>query len=157
MNVLYIVIGSVVGLLIGGYLMIPFLGREKGQREYGQDMDFLPVPESPNCVMSTLDSDHEKHVSPLEIPETQYDTAIGFIKDIMVTDFGAQVLYDNDHYLHTTVQTSLMRYVDDVEFIWDQEKQILHVRSCSRLGHNDMGANRARVEQIRDRISQRSK
>ena len=152
MNTLYIVIGLVGVLLLGGYLMIPFLGREKGQREYGQDMKFLPVPESPNCVMSTLDADHEKYISPLDIPESQYDTAIGFIKDIMVTDFGAQVLYENDRYLHTTVQTSLMRYVDDVEFIWDQEKQRLQVRSCSRLGYSDMGANRARVEQIRDRI-----
>jgi uncharacterized protein (DUF1499 family) len=43
-----------------------------------------------------------------------------------------------------------MGYVDDVEFR-KTETQV-HVRSASRVGHSDMGANRKRVEALRAAI-----
>ena len=43
-----------------------------------------------------------------------------------------------------------MRYVDDVEFLYDQSKGITHVRSASRIGYSDLGANRNRIESIRE-------
>jgi uncharacterized protein (DUF1499 family) len=146
------ILGFIVGVGIVGYASIPRLGREKGEREYGENMEFLPVPESPNCVMSTLDVQDEKYVKPLVIPESEQDAAIEFMKDLMVKEFGAKVLYENSKYLHVTVQTRLMRYVDDVEFIWDEDRKVMQVRSCSRLGYSDMGANRARVERIREML-----
>jgi len=42
-----------------------------------------------------------------------------------------------------------MRYVDDVELRLDENKQLIHVRSASRVGHSDLGANRKRVARIR--------
>jgi uncharacterized protein (DUF1499 family) len=150
MSVVTIGIGFIIGALLIGYFSIPSLGREKGRREYGDDMQFLPVPESPNCVMSTLPEDDEKYVEPLSLPEGKEERPIEFMKDLMVKEFAAKVLHENEKYLHVAVQTRLMRYVDDVEFIWDDKGQVLQVRSCSRLGYSDMGANRARVERIRD-------
>lgn len=150
MSIVTIGIGFIIGVLLVGYLAIPSLGWEKGQREYSENMQFLPVPESPNCVMSTLPEDDEKYVEPLPLPEGKEEKRIEFMKDLMVKEFGAKVLFQNDRYLHVTVQTRLMRYVDDVEFIWDDEAEVFQVRSCSRLGYSDMGANRARVERIRE-------
>lgn len=148
MSIVTIGTGFVIGALLVGYLSIPSLGREKGRREYGDDMQFLSVPESPNCVMSTLPEDDEKYVEPLSLPEEE--KPIEFMKNLMAGEFEAKVLYENKQYLHVTVQTRLMRYVDDVEFIWDEEAEVFQVRSCSRLGYSDMGANRARVERIRE-------
>lgn len=141
--------GFIVGVLLIGYLSIPSLGRQKGQREYGDDMQFLPVPESPNCVMSMLPKDNEKYVEPLSFSDGKVEEPIEFMKDLMVEEFGAKVLYQNEKYLHVTVQTKLMRYIDDVEFIWDEESRVLQVRSCSRLGYSDLGVNRERVERMR--------
>ena len=39
-----------------------------------------------------------------------------------------------------------MRFVDDVEFFYDDKAGLIHVRSASRLGRRDFGVNRARVE-----------
>jgi uncharacterized protein (DUF1499 family) len=44
-----------------------------------------------------------------------------------------------------------MRFVDDVEFLLDEGKSVIHVRSASRVGHSDLGVNRKRIEAIRQR------
>ena len=48
-----------------------------------------------------------------------------------------------------------MRFVDDVEFVYDDKAGLIHVRSASRLGRRDFGVNRARVEALRARIEGR--
>ena len=50
-------------------------------------------------------------------------------------------------YLRVEFVTPLMRYVDDVEFRLTPEA--IHVRSASRVGRSDLGANRQRVEALR--------
>ncbi|MFK7778444.1 MAG: DUF1499 domain-containing protein, partial [Gimesia sp.] len=41
------------------------------------------------------------------------------------------------------------RFVDDVEFLIDSGQNMIQVRSASRVGHSDFGANRKRIESIR--------
>jgi uncharacterized protein (DUF1499 family) len=36
-----------------------------------------------------------------------------------------------------------------VEFVLDEQNNVIHFRSASRVGRGDMGANRARIEAIR--------
>jgi len=38
--------------------------------------------------------------------------------------------------------------VDDLELLADEEGGVVHVRSASRLGWSDLGANRHRVEAL---------
>ena len=40
-------------------------------------------------------------------------------------------------------------FIDDTEFLFDEEKMVIHIRSSSRLGYSDMGVNRSRIEKIR--------
>ena len=54
-----------------------------------------------------------------------------------------------DGYLYAEFTSRLMRYVDDVEFLEDSTAGVIHVRSASRLGYTDLGANRKRIENIR--------
>jgi hypothetical protein len=49
--------------------------------------------------------------------------------------------------------TPLLRDVDDVEFLLDAGERVIHVRSASRVGHADLGANRNRIERIREQFS----
>lgn len=46
-----------------------------------------------------------------------------------------------------------MKYVDDVEFWFDPSAGVIQVRSASRLGESDLGANRSRIEAIRVRLA----
>jgi uncharacterized protein (DUF1499 family) len=42
-----------------------------------------------------------------------------------------------------------MGFVDDGEFYFPTEQNLIHMRSAARLGESDLGVNRRRLEQIR--------
>jgi len=63
-----------------------------------------------------------------------------------------EVITSEGDYIHATFTSQIMGYIDDVEFLIDADAGVVHVRSASRLGHSDLGVNRARVEEIRDLI-----
>ena len=54
---------------------------------------------------------------------------------------------END-YLHAECTSAIFRYVDDVEFYFDDEQKLIHFRSSSRLGYYDVGVNRRRMGKI---------
>lgn len=63
-------------------------------------------------------------------------------------------LVDEDaSYLHYEFTSLLLRFVDDVEFLFDEATKTVHFRSASRMGYSDLGVNRKRMEQVRALIS----
>ena len=66
----------------------------------------------------------------------------------------ANIVESSDGYLYAEFTSRLMRYVDDVEFLEDSTAGVIHVRSASRLGYSDLGANRKRIENIRGLLKQ---
>jgi len=68
----------------------------------------------------------------------------------------SKIIRHDATYLYAEFRTRRMRFVDDVEFAFDQNAGLIHVRSASRLGRRDFGVNRARVEAIRARIQARA-
>jgi len=44
---------------------------------------------------------------------------------------------------------TLFGFVDDLEIRIDAEVSVIHLRSASRVGKSDLGANRKRVEMIK--------
>jgi len=57
-------------------------------------------------------------------------------------------------YLHVVFQTPTLHFHDDVELLVQgggvQLGGVIEVRSLSRFGYGDHGANRARVEELRE-------
>ena len=51
-------------------------------------------------------------------------------------------------YLHYEFTSLLLRFVDDVEFLFDEATKTVHFRSASRTGYSDLGVNRRRMEQM---------
>ncbi|GAB2902908.1 hypothetical protein GCM10027046_35250 [Uliginosibacterium flavum] len=45
--------------------------------------------------------------------------------------------------------TPWLKFVDDLELWFDPAKQVVQVRSASRVGRKDFGINRQRVESLR--------
>lgn len=56
-------------------------------------------------------------------------------------------------YIYAQCSTPLLKFTDDIEFWLDRPNSVIQVRSASRLGRNDFGVNRARVESIRAQFS----
>jgi uncharacterized protein (DUF1499 family) len=74
---------------------------------------------------------------------------IAKIKSIVQATTGAAVVKSEPDYLYAQYTTPLMKYVDDVEFWFDPANSVVQVRSASRIGKSDLGANRKRVETLR--------
>lgn len=109
-----------------------------------------PCPQTPNCV-SSLATDERHAVEPLRFrgdPHEAFARLVGIVRSAPRTE----LLRLEDSYAHFEVTTALMRYRDDVELHLDEAGGVVHVRSSSRVGHGDLGANRARVESIRARF-----
>jgi uncharacterized protein (DUF1499 family) len=66
---------------------------------------------------------------------------------------GAQTVKAGPDYLYVRYTTKWMRFVDDAEFWFDPAAGKVQVRSASRLGTGDLGVNRARIEDLRKRLS----
>jgi uncharacterized protein (DUF1499 family) len=78
--------------------------------------------------------------------------AMARIKAAVETTAGAVVVQAEGDYLYARFTTPLMHYTDDVEFWFDRSAGVVQLRSASRLGHGDMGANRQRIEALRARL-----
>jgi uncharacterized protein (DUF1499 family) len=48
-----------------------------------------------------------------------------------------------------TISSMILRFIDDVEFYFDEATGFIEFRSASRLGYGDAGANRQRMETFR--------
>jgi uncharacterized protein (DUF1499 family) len=62
---------------------------------------------------------------------------------------GVTIITSEDGYIYAECKTPLMGFVDDLEFYFDPDNKVFHVRSASRLGYRDFDVNRNRVEEIR--------
>ena len=63
-----------------------------------------------------------------------------------------KLIAEDEAYLHYEFTSRLLRFVDDVEFVFDEGTKTIHFRSASRIGYGDHGANRDRMEEIRSLV-----
>ena len=71
------------------------------------------------------------------------------LKEVIRSLPRTKLLEEDESYLHYEFTSLLLRFVDDVEFLFDDETKTIHFRSASRTGYGDMGVNRKRMEQVR--------
>ena len=138
---------SPVWILIGIMLL---LGACSGQRPDSLgviDGKLAPCPDSPNCVSSQSD-DPDHFIEPLHY-EVSLETAREKLLTVIRSMKRVTIIIDQENYLRMEYRSALFRFVDDVEFFFDSSKNVIHVRSASRIGYSDLGVNRKHVEQIR--------
>ena len=81
--------------------------------------------------------------------------AMNRLRDVVAGWPGAHIVENSPDYLAVQFETRWLRFVDDAEFLLDPTAKVIHVRSASRLGRKDFGANRRRIEAIRQRADLR--
>jgi uncharacterized protein (DUF1499 family) len=111
-----------------------------------------PCKSSPNCVSSQADpKDEEHYIAPLALK----GDAIAAVRKAVESMPRTSVVRVEPGYLYAEFSSKLMGFVDDVEFLADPVKGVVHVRSASRLGRRDFGVNRERIEQLRSMLEKR--
>ena len=125
---------------------MPKLGIDNGK--------LSPCPSTPKCV-SSMAADDNHFIEPILITASADDTrdiilkALDEFDRVTVTDTQAD-------YIHAKFTSLVFRFVDDVEFYFPESKSgvvRVDIRSSSRVGRSDLGANRKRMEAIRDKIA----
>ena len=127
--------------------LLPFLtacAGEPPQNIGAREGRLSPCPESPNCV-SSFESSEEHSIAAL-------DATLAQIQQVVLALDEANIVEQSSNYMYVEFTSRLMGYVDDVEFLYDSASNQTHVRSASRLGYSDLGANRKRIEAIRAQL-----
>jgi len=109
-----------------------------------------PCPASPNCV-STQAQDEGHAIAPFRYQKGRAEAKEALKAMVRLLPRTALVAEDED-YLHYEFTSLLLRFIDDVEFVFDEEAKTIHFRSASRTGYGDLGVNRRRMEEIRTLI-----
>ena len=148
--------GAAGVLLIAGVVaMFSFSAAASKPENLGAvDGKLAPCPGSPNCV-STQAADPKFRIEPIPF-QGSGEAALTAIRSILEKMPRCRVITCGDGYLHAEFSSRLFGFVDDVEFLVDEENRQLQFRSASRVGYSDLGVNRRRMEQIRAEFSQRT-
>ena len=109
---------------------------------------FYPCPNTPNCV-STQATDAKHKISPISYSGTISEAKEKIIK-IVNSLKRTKIITNTENYIHAEVRTATFKFVDDVEFLFDDNEKFIQFRSRARSGHSDMGVNRKRMEKIRE-------
>jgi uncharacterized protein (DUF1499 family) len=108
-------------------------------------------PQSPNCV-STKARDEQHHIEPLRVEGTRAEAVLR-LRLALATIPRLKIVVENQGYLRAEATSGLFRFVDDLEFLVEEESGLIHARSASRVGYSDFGANRKRLERIREALA----
>lgn len=144
--------------LMGLLVVLPVLGLVALRLLSGTPDNLGPVdgkltdcPRSPNCV-STSAKDEQHRIEPLRV-EGSRGEAVQRLKAAIETVPGLRIVVADGVYIRAEATSRLFRFIDDVEFLVEADTGLIQARSASRAGYSDMGANRQRIERIREALA----
>ncbi len=107
-----------------------------------------PCASGGNCV-SSEPAQGKGHIEPLSFPGAPRES-FDHLADYLAEQKRVLFVRREPDYIHTVFISPHLRFRDDVEFRLDAPGRRIHVRSASRVGFYDFGANRRRIEAIRN-------
>ncbi len=113
-------------------------------------------PDMPNCVCSQHADDKDHFQEPI-LFKGSVDEAKDFLQSALKSMTGARVVANQGPYLRVEFTSGFFKFVDDVEFLAVPEQGLIHFRSASRLGKWDIGANRKRMEELKQEFMKQTK
>ncbi len=108
--------------------------------------------DAPNCVSSQAD-DAAHRMDPIPF-DRDADAALARLKAVLAAQPRTAIVEAQGDYVHAECASLLFRFVDDVEFVVDRDKKVIHFRSASRAsGRSDLGVGASGLEEIREAFS----
>ena len=117
-----------------------------------QPTTLAPCLALPNCVSSSTGNSGQA-IAPLSLG-ADGDATWARLRVLLETSSEFTIVKATETYLHAEARTRVFRFVDDVEFLLQEEG--IAVRSASRVGFSDFGTNRRRVESLRRQLATES-
>jgi uncharacterized protein (DUF1499 family) len=138
-------------ILVGLVSLILLTGCTGAMLDLGiNNGELTPCPKTPNCVNSQAVGE-KLYIQPIRYAGTLQE-ARAHLLQILESEKRTKILTAQENYIRAEFLSALFRFVDDVEFYFPEEQTgetVIHVRSASRVGYSDLGANRKRIERIR--------
>jgi len=135
-----------ISIIIAGLFYFFYLGYQSqtGSANGIVNLKLTPCSKKPNCVCTEFPNDKLHFVKPITVRPIN-------IKNMMnaIELTGGIIINSTDNYIAATYTSRIFRYVDDFEVRIDYENNLIHIRSASRVGHSDMGANLKRIEKFK--------
>lgn len=120
--------------LFAGIVDPPTIGTSAGQ--------LAPCPDADNCV-STGTPEPRHAAEPVACPKAEVGDLVEELqRELPRTTVVAVV----GTYAHLEVRSEVFGFVDDLELLVDDP--VVQLRSASRIGANDLGANRERMDDV---------
>lgn len=110
---------------------------------------------TPNSVSSQADlyPDHPHRayafVEALPLRNGDASASVQALVNALTTLAGVSIVEQRHDYVRAQAQTPWLKFVDDMEFWVNPERQVIEIRSASRMGRKDFGVNRQRIETLR--------
>lgn len=117
------------------------------------DGRLAPCPNKPNCVSSQAAAGDRQHYIVALTYSGEPTEARGRLERAIAGMKRARLVVREGNYWRVEFTSALRRFVDDVEFLFDDNDRRIDLRSASRVGYSDLGVNRKRAEEIRRRFS----
>ena len=114
--------------------------------EINEMRQLRPCPGSPNCVSSHSEN-NKPRMQPIAYSGDARD-AQRRLEDIVRGLPRATIVESTPDYFAAEFRSLIFRFVDEAQFIFDEERHLIHFRSGARTGYSDFGVNRARMDGI---------
>ena len=112
-----------------------------------KDWKLKELPDTPNGV-STQTAQHVKRVPVLPYVGTKEASYAKIKAALAAMPDTINVVKEEPNYYYVVFVSNGLKFKDDVEFYFDDEKQVIHFRSNSRMGFSDMGVIQKRYDTI---------
>ncbi len=147
----------VIGLLVAAVIVVQYgvLGGNRPADIGVKDSRLKPPAPTRNSVSSqaVLHPDHPQRayaeINPLPLKNGSGESSLRALTAILQSMPGIKVVEQRPDYLHAEAETRWLKFVDDLEFWFNPARGVIELRSASRLGREDFGVNRERIEAIR--------
>ncbi len=109
-----------------------------------------PCPDTPNCV-TTQQGNPDQQMEPLRYTTSQEEAQARLLQIVEAMP-RSRIIADQPGYIAVEYRSPTFGFPDDTEFLFDAENNVIHFRSAARLGRSDLGVNRERMEEIRQKF-----
>jgi uncharacterized protein (DUF1499 family) len=143
-----LVVGS-IGVIIGRFLVIPRISPRPDNLGV-TDGKLRTCSDRRNCVNSQDGSGYAVMES-IPFSGDLDETRSRMVRVINEMD-RSEIVKQTHDYIHAEFRSLMWGFIDDVELYFDEADQVVHFRSASRIGRGDMGVNRDRMSDLRERF-----
>lgn len=150
-----VILGVISSLILVGFFLLGHMSKT-GEPPGLVSGHLSACSVKPNCVVSEIAEDDSHYISPLHYPAAMAENTMALITQI-IQEVGGEITVEDEGYIAALFTSDFFGFVDDLECRNDKANHTLHLRSASRVGHSDFGANRQRVELISSLFHQRVK